>query len=162
MSRFVFALLLLLTATLARAEPPDGYDFIDFGSALKRAQAENKPVFVYFGRVGCPWCDRTNKESFSQADVKQRYQAHYVLAYIDTENSRRITLPSGEHVTEMDLASRYRVIATPFFVFVDAGGKPLLRAPGFKTARELTEFDDFIAGKHYQTQSLSQFLSGKK
>ena len=162
MKTFLISLLALLWLPGAQAEPPAGYPFLSYGEALQRAQTQNKPVFVYFGRLGCPWCDRTNKESFSDPAVRQHYVEHYILAYVDTEASKRIALPSGEQVSEMDIAARFRVIATPFFAYLDASGKPILRAPGYKTAKEFLDFDQFVNGGHYQTQSLSQYLAGRK
>jgi len=31
---------------------------------LKAARANGKPIFLYFGRYGCAWCDHTNKKTF--------------------------------------------------------------------------------------------------
>lgn len=162
MRTLLLALLCCCTLGVAHAGPPSGYRFLNFDEALKEARQQNKPVFVYFGRMGCPWCDRTNQESFSDAAVRTAYQANYVLAYVDTESTQRVTLPSGERISEMDLSARFRVVATPFFVFLDPNLKPLLRVPGYKTAQEFRDYDQFIAGGHYRSQTLSEFLATRK
>ncbi len=158
----LFALFCCFTLGLAHAGPPSGYRFLGFEEAVKAARQQNRPVFVYFGRMGCPWCDRTNQESFSDAAVREAYHAHFVLAYVDTESTQRVTLPSGERISEMDLSARYRVVATPFFVFVDPDLRTLLRVPGYKTAQEFRDYAQFIAGGHYRSQTLSEFLATRK
>jgi thioredoxin-related protein len=160
--RRLLVFLFVVAAGAAHAEAPAGYPMVSFGEGLRLAHDQNKPVFVYFGRYGCAFCDKTNKESFSNPDIKRRYTDHYVLVYVDSESGKQITLPSGEQLSEMDLAARYRIIGTPTFVFLDAAGKTLARAPGAKTIQDLTDLDEFINTGAYKTESLSKFLSGKK
>lgn len=47
------------------ADPPAGYPFLEYDDGLEGAVREHKPVFLYFGRYGCGWCEKTNKESLS-------------------------------------------------------------------------------------------------
>ena len=48
---------MLLLSQLALAEPPDGYPFVSFDAGLRLAKEQNRPIFLYFGRFGCGWCD---------------------------------------------------------------------------------------------------------
>ena len=70
-------------AATASADPPQEWTFLPFDEALKTAAKEQKRVFLYFGRHGCPSCERTNRESFTDPRVIERYNANYVLAYVD-------------------------------------------------------------------------------
>lgn len=146
---------------LAQADPPQGYPFVSYDVGLKQAREQGKPVFLYFGRYGCAWCDKTNKESFSREDIRQSYAAHYVLVYVDSESDRRLTLPSGERITEMELGTRFRVFATPVFIFLDPDGKEIAKIPGFKTADDFRDYDRFVHEGRYKNQTLMQFLGGK-
>ena len=65
----------------ALADQPEGYPFLPFDQALSQSQAESKVLFVYFGRYGCGYCEKTNKEAFVDPQVRQRYTTNYVLAY---------------------------------------------------------------------------------
>lgn len=152
-------ILLLLTAwTLpVLADPPKGWPFLPLDRALEQAQQEQKRVFLYFGRHGCPSCERTNRESFTDARVIERYQANYVLAYVDSEGSQRLRLPGGERITEMALGVRLKVFGTPFFYFMEPDGSAILRAPGYQSAEEFLRFDRFVDGGHYKTQSFTEF-----
>ncbi|MCW9031611.1 MAG: thioredoxin family protein, partial [Gammaproteobacteria bacterium] len=127
------AVLLIITTFLAlpvMAEPPQGYPFLPFDKAMQQARSENKLLFVYFGRYGCGYCEKTNKEAFSDNKVRETYSKNYVLTYVDSESGKRLRLPSGERVTEREVGTRYNAFVTPVFTFMTAKGKPLLRLVG--------------------------------
>lgn len=145
----------------AFADPPDHYPFVSYGEGLRLAQQQNKPIFLYFGRYGCGWCAKTNKESFSDPDIHRLYTEHYVLVYVDAESGKRLKLPSGERITEADLGARFNAFATPLFVFLNPQGKEIVKIPGFKTVQDFKDFDRYVNGGFYKTQSLLQFLGGK-
>lgn len=146
----------------ALADAPSDYAFVSYDEGLRRAAKESKPIFVYFGRYGCAWCDWTNRETFSNAELRKLYTDHYVLVYVDAESGKRLTLPNGERITEAELGTRFRAFATPLFVYLDAHGKEIFKAPGFKTVDDFKEFDHYVADGHYKTQKLMEYLGSKK
>src|SRR3989344_6257188 len=89
------AWLVLGPTPLAYAEPPENYPFLSYDEGLKQARAQDKRIFLYFGRLGCGWCDKTKKEAFSDPALRTLYINHYVLVYADAESGKRLTLPSG-------------------------------------------------------------------
>ena len=139
-------LFLFISATqIVVADPPDGYEFLRYDQGLKNAKTSNKRIFLYFGREGCGFCDVTNKRAFSVAAVRERYQNNYELVYVDSESGRRLTLPSGERITERDLAPRYKAFVTPVFVFLEPDGAPILKRVGIQTAEQLLAYDEFVS-----------------
>ena len=154
--------LLLLVPFLAFADPPEGYPFITYDQGLKTAKAENKPIFLYFGRYGCAWCAHTNKQTFSNSDLKKLYIDHYVLVYVDAESYKRLTLPNGERITEAELGARFKAFATPLFVYLTPQGEEIFKAPGFKTVQDFKDFDRYVVGGNYKIQTLMEFLSKKQ
>jgi thioredoxin-related protein len=162
--RFLWGVLACLVIALApvRAGPPEGYPFLAYDEGLQRARAQQRPLFVYFGREGCGWCEKTNKEAFSDAEVQRRYRAHYVLVYVDTESGRRLTLASGERLTEMEFSARTRVYATPVFAWFEPDGRQILKVTGVQTARDFNDYDRFVHGGRYRTQEFRQFLNELK
>lgn len=159
--RPLLALILLLAGIPALADPPPGYDFLDHDAGMKQARAEGKPVFLYFGRYGCAWCDHVNRKTFSDPDLKRLYGDHYVLVYVDAEGARRIRLPSGERVTEAELGARLGAFATPLFVYLSPEGRVLAKIPGFKTVQDFRDYDRYVQGRHYEKQTLPEFLGAK-
>jgi thioredoxin-related protein len=158
---FLMAALLGLAAGPVRADPPSGYDFVDFNTGLTRAKAEGKPIFLYFGRYGCAWCDHVNKQTFSDPGLKKTYSEGYVLVYVDAEGGKRLRLPTGERVTEAELGTRLGAFATPLFVFMTPEGKQVAKVPGFKTVADFNDYHRYMAGRHYEKQGLMDFLKGK-
>ena len=156
-----FVLLLCLLASPCRADVPENYPFVAFDEGLRIATSERKPVFLYFGRYGCTWCDMTNKRAFIDPEVRRRYIANYVLVYVDAESGRRLQLPSGERITEAELGARMKVFATPYFIFLDADGKPLGSTAGVKKVADLLAMDRYIVEGHYRETTLGKFLKSQ-
>lgn len=148
--RLIGALMLLLFSGSIVADAPEDYPFNSFDQAMKKAQETTKPVFVYFGRYGCGFCDKTNKEAFSVARVKQTYTSHYILAYVDAESGKRLRLPSGERITERELGTRYRAAVSPVFSFLNPDGTQIYQLIGVQTKTSLLEAD----------KKVQQLLSG--
>lgn len=131
--------ILCLTGTAALADPPEGYPFLPFDKAMEQANAETKLMFVYFGRYGCGYCDKTNKEAFSDPGVKEQYSKNYVLAYVDSESGKRLRLPSGERITERELGTRYNAFVTPIFSFMSPDGTVITRMVGVQRIEDLMD-----------------------
>jgi thioredoxin-related protein len=155
------ALVLLCWSTLAPADPPSGWTFHPYDEALKLAQQDQRRVFLYFGRHGCPSCEKTNRESFTDPRVVDRYNANYVLAYVDAESGERLRLPGGERITEMELGVRLGVIGTPSFYFLEPDGEPVSRSPGYQSADELLLLDRYVGGDHFRHQTFADFKAAE-
>lgn len=144
MVRTVLLLVITLIALPVMAEAPNGYPFQSFDKAMQQAQAKNKPLFVYFGRYGCGYCEKTNKEAFSDSGVREAYTRNYVLAYVDSESGKRLRLPSGERITEREVGTRYNAFVTPVFTFMTPEGQPLMRLVGVQRIEDLREADSKV------------------
>ena len=164
--RFVNSALLLflaagfvssLVATEVVADPPADYRFETYDRALERAGPSKKKVFVYFGREGCGFCEVTNKKAFSVPSVRDRYHGNYELVYVDAESGKRLTLPSGERITERDLGTRFKAFVTPVFVYLEPDGRQILKRVGIQTKEQLLAYDDFVQQGHYRQQSFEQY-----
>ncbi len=146
-------------AAVAQAGPPDKYPFLSYDEGLRLARQESKKIFLYFGREGCGWCEKTNKEAFSDPRLRRKYISHYVLVYVDAESGRRLTLPSGERITEMELGVRLRAFATPLFAYLEPDGRLIFKVSGIQTVKDFNDYDRFVYGGLYKTQDIQQFLS---
>jgi len=157
----VLLLTLFLSVEITLADPPPKYPFVSYDEGLAIARKSGKKIFIYYGRYGCGYCDKTNKESFSKEKVRERYTKHYSLIYVDAESGNRLTLPNGEQITEMQFGPRIKALVTPVFVFMEPDGKEILTIPGFQTAKNLLELDKFVSNNHYQSKSLNRYLAEK-
>ncbi len=153
--------LLCLPISSSMAAPPETYNFLPLTDAMQQASAQNKPMFLYFGRYGCSTCRKMHQEVFTDAGMQQRYNSEFVLAYVDTESGKRIKLPSGERTTEMQFAARNRILGTPTFIYFSREQKPLFKRAGFQSIEQMNAYSDYVSGGHYQTQTLKQYLAAK-
>lgn len=153
----VIGLAWSLVPTESAADPPAHYRFETYDRGLDRARTSNKKVFVYFGREGCGFCEVTNKKAFSDASVRDRYQGNYELVYVDAESGKRLTLPSGERITERDLGTRFKAFVTPVFIYLEPSGEQILKRVGIQTKEQLLAYDDFVQQGHYKQQSFEQY-----
>jgi thioredoxin-related protein len=154
------ASLLLLSSSLW-AQPPKGYPFVSFDVGMAQAQKTHKKMFVYFGRFGCGYCAKVNRETFVDPALHKLYTKHYILVYVDAESGDRLTLPNGERLSGMELGARLNVFSTPVFLYMDPDGKLILRAPGYKTVKDFRDFDRYVQGGYYRHESINAFLKNR-
>jgi len=67
-------LCLFLISQNSIADAPKQYPFLSFDQGVSKAKQENKNIFLYFGRKGCGYCEKTNKKSFSNPILKKLYK----------------------------------------------------------------------------------------
>lgn len=152
---------LLLAPSLLWAQPPKGYPFVSFDVGLEQAQKTHKKLFVYFGRFGCGYCAKVNRETFSDPGLRKLYIKNYVLVYVDAESGDRLTLPDGERLSGMELGARLNVFSTPVFLYMDPDGKLILRVPGYKTVKDFKDFDRYVQGGFYRRENINTFLKNR-
>ena len=148
-----------LSVGVLKAAPPEGYRFLPLTEAAQLASREHKPMLLYFGRYGCSTCRKMHAEVFSDASVSAKYNADFVLAYVDTESGNRIRLDNGETITEMQFATRNRIVGTPTFVFFSPGQKPLFKKAGFQSVAQMKLYGDYILAEHYRSMALPEFMA---
>jgi thioredoxin-related protein len=156
------ALLFYLASILPQlvlAAPPEQYSFLPLTQAFEQAVAKNKPIFLYFGRYGCSICLKMHKEVFTDPALRQKMSEQFVLAYVDIESGNRIRLPNGERTTEMQFASRNRLVGTPTFIYFSANQEPLFKKSGFQTVSRMLQYNEYVSEEHYRTMNLKKYLS---
>jgi len=155
---FIFCLLAML-AQASTAAPPEEYEFLPLTAATERSAAENKPMLLYFGRYGCSTCRKMHAEVFTDISVREKYKQAFVLAYVDTESGNRIRLANGETTTEMQFATRSRILGTPTFIYFSAEQKPLFKKAGFQSIEQMRRYGDYVADGHYRSMTLQDYLA---
>ncbi|MCP4984288.1 MAG: thioredoxin fold domain-containing protein [Gammaproteobacteria bacterium] len=156
--RVVLFVVLAWSNQTLKAAPPEGYQFLPLTEATQLASREHKPMLLYFGRFGCSTCRKMHAEVFSDTELSKKYNADFVLAYVDTESGNRIKLANGERTTEMQFAARSRILGTPTFVYFSPEQKPLFKKAGFQSVTQMNRYGDYITGNHYKSMPLSDYL----
>ena len=125
---FLFALLCTVLALPAMAQEGKGIQFFKgtFAQALAKAKAEGKPLFVDFYAVWCGPCKKMEKQIFTQPEVGEYFNKHFVAIQLDAEKPENV-----------DVAKTYKVEAFPTLGIFDGEGKALSINVGYMNAQEL-------------------------
>lgn len=92
--------------------------------SLVVAQAENKPVLMYFWAIWCQYCARFQSDTLGNPEVKAILEKDYVLVAMDLDVDR-------------DVSNKYGVSYPPYVIFLDDKGTILQRVPGAVDANYL-------------------------
>ena len=130
---FLFAAVLLfgsLTAASLHAQGKPGW-LDNQPKALAQAKAGKKLVLMDFtGSDWCSWCQKMDKEVFSDPAFKQYAQDNLVLLELDFPQQKPLD-PAIRKQNE-DLAKQYGVEGFPTLVVLDPDGKPVKAFQGYQ------------------------------
>lgn len=107
-----------------------------------------KPLFLYFYINGGEWCERLDKESFSDSrvrDLLNRFVPVRVNAYI-----------------ERGLSEKYGVEGTPAMIVLDSHGQEFSRYPGYLVRDGLIEYlDDMLMAMEDHTEASGLWIKAQ-
>jgi thioredoxin-related protein len=155
--RFTF-LIFFISILSIYGDKPEGYSFKSFNQALSDSAKDGRAIFIYYGRVGCGFCEMTNKKVFSKKDIQKLFQSSFHLVYLDSESGNRITLPSGEVITERQLGEKMNVLGTPVFLVMTADGKLISRLNGMQTDESFRKLHEYVQSGKYDLKKLPLLL----
>lgn len=96
--------------------------------ALQLAKKENKLIFLDVYATWCGPCKKLKKTTFSDKEVGKLFNNTFINVSLDAEQ--------GEGGV---LAQKYQIEAYPTLLFIDAEGKVVKGASGYRNPKELIE-----------------------
>ncbi len=129
MARLTIAVLLILSlmAIVALCQPPSTIKWVDsYNQALKLADAEDKPVFIYFYSSKCVFCKLFEKYILSDPDVSNLLNKKFISVAISLEEN-------GE------LALSYEVVGTPTSYFLYPNGTSIGYIVGYVSKKQFMD-----------------------
>lgn len=100
----------------------------DFDSALQKAQAEQKPMFVDFYATWCGPCKMMDKKTFPDPKVLAELD-HWIPVKIDVDKNQA-------------LAEKYKIQGIPTTIAFDSKGEMVGMKVGFLSPEQLVSFAD--------------------
>ncbi|MFO7703029.1 MAG: thioredoxin family protein [Psychroflexus maritimus] len=98
----------------------------DFERTLSFAEEVNRPIFIDFYAVWCGPCRKMSKEVFTDPKIASFFNANFI--------NKKINVEKGEGI---QLAKKFKVKSYPNLVFLNSEGEVILKAKGYKNARQL-------------------------
>ena len=146
-----------------------GQDSIKWHSidqAIELASQEPRLLVIDVYTDWCGWCKRMDATTFSDPEVVEIMNEHFYPVKLDAEGKEDIVI--GDRTFKfVDNGRRgYHEIAAvvtrgrlsyPTISYVDAQGKVLEAAPGYKTADQFRVYLAFYAEGAYKDQSFDEF-----
>jgi len=121
------------------------FETSDFQTALTKAKAENKLIFMDAYATWCGPCKWMSKNVFTDSNVGSYFNEKFVNMKIDMER--------GEGI---ELAKKYEVVAYPTLLFIDGNGDLMHLSTGSRPA------DDFLDLGKAANDPNRQFTTMKK
>lgn len=101
-----------------------------WASALQKAKAENKTIFLYIGASWCGPCKKLKAKTFTNAKVGAYFNANFICVSLDGEDGGDGTM----------LTEKYKLAYFPSLYFVDASSNVLKAGDGYYSWREILQF----------------------
>ena len=109
---------------------------VSWDEALKLSQQENKPIFLGVYASWCKNCRKLRKGTFTDKNVSDYYNSHFINVAMDGEK--------GEGVT---LYQRYLLEGYPSLLYIDSTGSVLVQSAGYKNPKDFLKLGHFAMKK---------------
>ncbi len=111
------------------AQPAASVSWATFGTGMRRAKSEGRPMFVDFYATWCGVCKMMDRQTFRHPDVV-RALGELVPVRVDSEDET-----PRDGFRGYDLAERHSIRGYPTLILFDADGRELSRRAGFLEPR---------------------------
>jgi thioredoxin-related protein len=140
--------------------------FLDFKDEVAEAARAGKRVLVYFGQDGCPYCKALMQANFGRGPVAEKItaktRAHFVAIALNIWGDREVLWLDGVRASEKAIAGRLGVQFTPTLIFLDTGGRLVLRLNGYQPPERFAHIIDWVAERHDRSDSLADYLAARE
>jgi len=101
----------------------------DWAKTLQTSKDSHKLIFLDLYATWCGPCKMLKKNTFTNKDVAEYFNSHFVNASVDVEKGIGITL-----------AEQYNVSMLPTLIVANQDGKPILFTTGYLEPKEILRF----------------------
>ncbi len=122
--RYIIAII-LLTVTLTATE----LQWLDnYSIAIKKAKKENKPIYIFISSSTCGWCDKFEKTTLQDENIKKRLNREFISVHLVREFD--------------DVPQKFATTPVPRHYFTDSKGDILYNTLGYT---KVDTFESFMS-----------------
>jgi thioredoxin-related protein len=141
-----WVIVIVIGVSFAQADV-DGVPWMEYENALKNAEGNGLPVFLYFFIDNCAYCRKMDGQTLVSRKVVDYLKDGFVSVRVDAERSPQ-------------LARKYMVRGFPTAWFLTPEGKPISSVPGYLGPDDFSRVLRYFGGGHYRSKSLREYLEG--
>lgn len=124
--------------------PAEGLEWKAFEEAVTQSEEQGKKLLVDVYAAWCPWCQRLQREVYTDESVQAYVRDYFVLTRLDAENTEDSLSFRDYTLTPSEMAAGLGASGFPTTVFMDEEGRYITRLPGFMAAPEFLEVLTYI------------------
>lgn len=164
----IFYILALMVLGSGVASAQEEVKWYSIEEAIQLANQEPRVLLIDVYTDWCGWCKRMDANTFSDPQVAAAMNKHFYPVKLDAEGKEDIVI--GEKIFKFVANGRrgYHEMAAivtkgrlsyPTISYVDAQGKVLQAAPGYKTPEQFRVYLEYYSGEVYKNQTFENFSS---
>lgn len=120
--RFLLGCFLCIVSSLAIAASAELPRADNLQTDAQQAVIDKKPIVLFFTLPNCSYCRIVRYDYFLPLLKQRTGNDQPIIREISVTGQNRVTLFDGQHLTETELAERYKVQMTPTVLFVNHEG----------------------------------------
>lgn len=144
--------------------------FRDIAEDIEMAEAEGKRLVMIFEQRGCIYCERLHETVFSDPEVAEYIQEHFVVVQYNMFGDEEVIDLDGRELTEKTAARAWSVVFTPTIMFlpetapdgVTAAQAAVATMPGAFGKWTSLHMFQWVAEKGYETEEHFQKYHARK
>ena len=130
-----------------------------FEDIISEAQAQNKPILVEIYAPWCPYCQRMQKNVYSNETVRTYLDETFTYVRLNSDTTAGTHQYQDRTLSTKQLASVLGARGVPTTTFLKPDGTPIARQPGYIKRPQFLKIIRYVGSGAYENQSFQEFTS---